>query len=209
MSEIWGSDFQEKHGISSSEAYWAVEEAASVIYSTGSLYPFATEVTMQDFKSLLVDRLAPIGGFGEYIEAPDYTCFILLSLLAMKYVQTRFPDATRVDLLVEKSDRTSEKIKGFHGHIDGFLPTYAELLPIRGNLRVEDKTSIPAQVADMLLWHVQRHHAGRLKRRDEQRRFWMLTNRHGISFDHDAEYLKAIAERLAEEMLRRRAAGET
>ena len=108
-----------------------------------------------------------------------------------------------------RGGRTSEKIKGFQGHIDGFLPTYAELLPIRRNLRVEGKTSIPAQVADMLLWHVQRHHAERLKRRDEQRRYWMLTNRHGISFGHDAEYLKAMAERLAEEMLRHRAEGET
>ena len=113
----------------------------------------------------------------------------------------------RVDILVEESERTTTHMKGFHEHMDKFLDMYPELMPLKGQLRIGNKTSIPAQAADMLIWHVQRLEAGRLKSKAERRRYWMMTSRPGFPHEHTQDYLLELAAKLREEMTRRRREG--
>src|SRR5688572_28383837 len=113
MRTVWNKTWQEKHGMTGTDAFWAVEEAAAVIY-TGTLYPLTSALSMTDFKTLVTDPLEKVGGLGEIIEDPDYLCFMMLVLVAMHAVHIHHPEATRVDIMIERSEKTTENLKAFH-----------------------------------------------------------------------------------------------
>src|SRR5262249_28766504 len=62
MADIWSADWQEEHGITGSDAYWAVEEAATVIGSTGCLYPITSGMKLVDFENSFALPLEKIAG---------------------------------------------------------------------------------------------------------------------------------------------------
>jgi hypothetical protein len=205
MSEIWNAEWQDKYRILGRDAYWTVEEAVTVIYSMGSLYPITAGVTDRDFQTTLVEPLAQIGGFGEIIEDPDYLCFIAFAIMAIQYVSLKCADATRVDFLIERSDRTTSKIEGFHSHLASMTEKAPAVHRLIGQLIPKGKESIPLQAADTLCWFVQREQAG-LSSKADRRRLFMMANRPGLPYDHTVDYLQELAATLEKGMLERRAA---
>jgi hypothetical protein len=207
MREIWTEDWQRKHGISGSDAYWAVEEAATVIMTMGCLAPVTCGVGVSDWKTILADPIKKMGGsHWEIVRDPDYLCFIGFSILIVGYIHDRFPDATKIHFLIEESEKTTGTMKGFHQHVSDFLETRLDLLPLVGELRTGGKESVPLQAADTLCWYAQRQKAGLLKKQAERRRFWMISNRTGIPHLTTPAFLSGLAEHLLDGMRRRRAA---
>jgi hypothetical protein len=203
MSEIWGEDWQDRYKMTGSDAFWRVEEAATVLRTTGSLYPITAGIRVDQFQSILVQPLKRVGRFGELVEQPDYLCYIAYSLLVLQYVNQMFPQATKVNILVERSDATTRRIKGFHRHLHHFLGAFPHLLKLRGSLKASGKRSIPLQAADTLCWYEQRGLSGR-GTRAERRRAWMIGSRQGYRHMHTPEFLKDLSDHLQAGMLARR-----
>jgi hypothetical protein len=203
MSEAWGEDWQTKYGVSGNQVYERIEEAARVIRSMGSLYPMTSAMIVSDFEKEFAGPLKKLNsGEWEIVKDPDYLCFIAVSLLSLQYVQQTCPDATRLDLLIEESEKTSANMELFHQHLDDVVAQFPELAAIRGTLSVGQKESIPLQAADTLLWHVQRANAGRLTR-PELRRFARIANRHGYVHRHMVVDLNDLREGLTEGIIAR------
>jgi hypothetical protein len=206
MSEIWNAKWQEKHGLKGRDAYWTVEEAVTVIYGMGSLYPITAGVSDREFQTILVEPLRKIGGFGEILEEPDYLCYVAFANIVLRYVYEVFPHATRVDFLAEESQRTSGKMSHFHSHLLETLEPFPEVHHLIGTMTPKGKLSIPLQAADTLCWFVQRAQAGPLSRAD-RRRFIMMTRRPGYPYQHSVEDLQELSNRLEAGMLKRRVSG--
>src|SRR5712691_4676877 len=162
MREIWTSEWQEEHDISGSDAYTCVEEAVSVIRSTGSLYPVTVGVGVPDFRTILAAPLQRMGANWEILEDPDYFCYIGFVIFVLARIHLVIPEATRVNFLIEHSEKTTENIKGFHEQMQEVLAGHPEWLTLFGDLDVGGKSSIPLQAADVFCWHRQRFEAGLL-----------------------------------------------
>ena len=204
MSDIWDPEWRDQHGITGSEAYWAVEEAATVLRTTGSLYPITSGMRLHDFRTLFADPLERLdSGDWEIVKDPDYLCYIALATLVLRYVYETLPDATRVNFLIEASEKTTESVRGFHGHLEHMLESRPGALALLGGLESAGKKSVPLQAADTLCWYVQRAQAGRLNKA-EWRRFWMITHRQGHRHTHTPEDLTGLSEHLQAGVLARR-----
>src|SRR5207244_3163650 len=53
MAEIWGEEFQDKHGLTGSNAYWCVEEAITLLMNMGSFFPITSSLRDAEFQMLL------------------------------------------------------------------------------------------------------------------------------------------------------------
>jgi len=151
---------------------------------------------LTDFEDVFAGPLEKIAGGGwEITRSPDYLCYIALATLSIRYVFETFPDATRVDFLVERSEKTTENVREFHDYLRDMLGIH-ESVKLIGDIAAEGKASIPLQAADTLCWYGQRAKAGLLKRRDEQRRFWMIAKRQGYPHVHTSADLRELSQHL-------------
>lgn len=174
----------------------------------GSIYPISSGIRIGDWETVFAEPLKKLGGDPwEIVHEPDYLCFIAYAVLGLKYAHEMLPDATKVNFLVEHSEKTTEVIKGFHGHLTDVLNGFPDVLKLLGTIDAEDKKSIPPQAADVLCWYVQRAEARTLDRRDLHR-FWKLTKRSGYRHTTTREFLQAMSDHLQDGMRKRGMTGQ-
>jgi hypothetical protein len=206
MTEIWGEEFQDEHGITGSDAFWCVEEAVTLLMNMGSFLPITSIIRDAEFQTLLVEPLKAMGGFGEIVEEPDYLCYLALAAGIVPVVQRTMPHVTKINFLVERHRKTSPIIERFHAHLQDVFEKRPELLRLLGTFKVRGKRCIPVQAADALCWYSQRRLAGNLNR-IQWRQMGMMTSRPGVLHRHKPEALRELAEHLQATKLKRRAAG--
>ena len=208
MTDIRSFGWRTANGITGVDAESRTDEAINVIRSMGSIYPLSSGMKISEFKSIFADPLIKLGGGRwEIVKDPDYLCFIAFATLAVRYAHEMLPDCTRVDFLVEHSQKSTENVKGFHHHLVSTFKPIPYASRLLGGISSGNKTSIPLQAADVLCWYVQRKEANNLKGIDE-RRFWKLVKHHGYSHATTKPFLIQLSAHLQAGM-RKRGMGTT
>jgi hypothetical protein len=172
MTEIRSPRWREEHDLTDREAEQRTDEAFRVINSMGMLHPITSEANATHFRDAFA--AIQIGGEGTRAGAmePDYLCFLMYALHALGFVTREYPDAERVDFLVERTDKAiTGRFHGFHQRLKAVLEqlglqSHARLV---GSLDHVGKGHVPAQAADVLCWHGRRLLEGALSRTNERR----------------------------------------
>jgi hypothetical protein len=207
QTDIRNEEWRNEHGLSGDEAFQRVDEAVRVIDSMGSLYPITASMHAKDFRDHFGDRLKKVGGFGEIATEPDYLSYIAFVPSVLHWAGTLLPDATRVNFLAERSQKTTKVMRLFHEGLREALLPRIDFPQLLGTFDSAGKESIPVQAADLFGWLHQRADAGRLHSLDA-RRLFRITRRRGFPFTVTGVELKDLAEHLEREM-KKRAAGSS
>jgi len=118
----------------------------------------------------LVKPNAPRG-----ISNPHFPCVLSVVMgLAQFCAENKHP--TPVEFIFDKQDEVEAEFRLFFSHMIKDLPVKARRL-ISGAPRFEcDREIVPLQAADMLAWHLRRHHEGHAK---EEPLLGLMTTREG------------------------------
>lgn len=120
----------------------------------------------------------------------------------LEAVVNLYPEAERVDFVVEENDRVTDRIRDFHASMGPMLTALnrPDLVRLIGALIPGPKDRVSLQAADVFCWHVQRRQADKLDA-DDARRYSSLTSRSGFSHtwqdDELARFADAVIARLA------------
>jgi hypothetical protein len=151
-SEHW----QQRHGITASQAYWKVEEAVRVVSGCGKLYPVLGLMNGAHFRDAFRDiryvRYEPQPGL--YKTHPDFIAFQGFVQGVLEYIADKHPSAEKVDFVVERktgvshysADHLIDEIKralAEHG--------YESLVRYIGEVIPAGKSRVPLQAADVML----------------------------------------------------------
>ncbi len=200
-SELMIPQCREKLGISLEEVEKRLDEAASVIHTSGSLIPVVVHFKQATYERLkrLVPRKMHTG-----LEEPDYLAFLQLAFVTLKWIHTyRRDDVDTVDLWVEEHDKISKRVGGFARRLrESLIEVGApELASLVGEFQEVSKKRIPAQAADILGWHARNNQARRLTLSQGKRYNAMVVkwldqrgNREGIISDGD-DFVAEMRER--------------
>lgn len=174
MTEINSPTGREKYGLTGPEAQRRIREAVNVIRSMGSLHGIKNIMNgahlRETFKkhSLLKSGKQP----GAFAVEPDYFGYLGFVLAAVNYVHTFHPDAEKVDFLIERNGKiTNRIITEFHNKIDEDLQELelGHLTRLIGEVIPGDKTRVPLQAADTFMWHMLRYESRASTPEDEAR----------------------------------------
>ena len=183
MTEIRDPVWCEEHGITPLQAQEKMDTAAILINQMGSLCPVTVNADAGVFRDAHGTKKI-FKNAGERKPARfliDHYCFNAYLFAVLSYVHSEYPEAEKVDFLVERKDGVFEKLKQFYA---GFAESLnyigrPELVKYLGELTAVGKERPPVQAADMLCWHVSRADLGLLKGRDAMRAATIFNGRQG------------------------------
>jgi hypothetical protein len=207
MTDIRDWDWQREHGLTPWEADRRVESAAQVLRSTGSLVPVIWFVDRDDYAGTVRQPFVPAENRKRVPLEPDYILFLYCALTQLDSLYEQYKtELQRVDFWVERNDRISRNMAGFHRSLLSALPyiNRPHLVPLVGEFREVGKERIPAQAADVLTWHARNAHRGKLDKAG-WRRYWRMTEggntargRFGHRRQIPPDALRQLEERLAQ-----------
>jgi hypothetical protein len=210
MTEVRNPRWQRKNGIPYWEAERRIEEAVRVVSSMGSLQIVRTSLDgghfRQVFRSTRVVRTGPQPGTYQF--EPDYIGFIGFARGALQYVFEHYPDAEKVDLVVERKQKISHHLSHWYDSLVLWLKETDQprLLGLLGELIPGDKTRVPLQAADLAMWHIRRNEAKECEAKDVRRLRQMFEGRpmvlSGLTNDEISWIAARNAARGMEEQLR-------
>ena len=173
--DIRDGEWQREHGLTQSDARRRLEEAADVIQSMGSLFPVCVRVDAAEYNAILRRPYQPQPGQTKQLDA-DYMCFFYVSVVQLNLLhESEGSDFTRMDFCVEKNGKVTHHVGKFHAAIAAGIHGGENVAPLVGSFKPVDKTSIPAQVADVIAWHALKFENGTLDR-DGFKRYWKMRN---------------------------------
>jgi hypothetical protein len=181
MTEIRTKRFQDRHGLTSYQAEDRIDAAVRVIANTGSLHLVRTAMDgrhfREVFKTTQLVRTKPQPAV--HTLEPDYIGFLGFAYGALHYVATNFPDAERVDFVVERKARVTHYMRDFMGSLAAGLERKGEssLMPLIGEFMPGGKERAPLQAADLAMWHLRRYEAGECDEIDLRRLGQMFDGR--------------------------------
>ena len=195
VTEMRSRAWREKHGISSLDAERRLDEAASIIATMGSLYPLKVKIGGSLFRKLFQKTQFAVASGARKRYEPDYNAFLTYAYAVLCRVKVKFPDAERVDFLVEQKFDITKHSQEFFETLPNSLRHIgrADLIPLLGTFTQGSKEKAPLQAADFLCWHSQRADAGTLELNDI-RRWNPMARKKGFSFDVPDELMTALAE---------------
>jgi hypothetical protein len=191
MTDIRSREWRETYDLSITDAERRVDEAFRIFKSTGRLHPITSQVSLEAHKkhlsSLTIGPTDPV--------EPDYMCFIWYAQIVIDWVSAYYPEADKIDFVVEQGDKAIlRSITEFHGILRGSLEqdgrkAHADLV---GDLIPGGKDRVPLQAADVMCWHERRRCAGMLSRSDHLR-YDVLTRMKGKRHRHSDADVEALA----------------
>ena len=198
MTDIRSSRWREEHGLTESDADMRVDAAIDVIDRVPALFPIGMSVDAGVVRDSLSGMrvVHPRGGSAPL--DPDYVCFMGYSYLALLYVAKTYPDAEKVDFIIERNGRITKFIQAFHSGLAKSLAALGlpEASKLVGDLIPAGKERVPLQAADVLCWHTARSR----ETMDEldNKRYGRLAQRLGMKMGLDADQIKELALSLVE-----------
>jgi hypothetical protein len=155
MTDIRSPKWRTEHGLSKTSAEDRVDEACNLIHTMGSLYPIGAHLDAGVFRDNFGSTKFVAASGGAKTFEPDYTCFLLYTVLVLSYVDTYHPEAEKVDFIVERKSDITKHIQEFHSHTAANLAALGQssLARLVGDLIPGDKDRVPLQAADVLCWH--------------------------------------------------------
>ncbi|MFP5210016.1 MAG: hypothetical protein ACLGRW_12080 [Acidobacteriota bacterium] len=198
MTDMRSPKWREEYGLSRVDADARIDAAIDVIDEAKTLVPIGIEVNGGKVRDNLSGMRVVHPKNGNAALGPDYLCFMAYSYLALKHVAESYPDAKKVDFLVERNGRTTAFIQEFHRGLGRCFevmerPDLAKLL---GKLLPASKERIPVQAADVLCWHTARPK----ETMDELdlRRWEKLSTKIGFRSTLSGEFIRELAVILSE-----------
>lgn len=192
MTEIRSQKWRDAHDLSKSDADLRVDAAIDIIDNTDSLFPIALNLDGGVTMDTISDLRMVHPGVGIAPLAPDYVCFMGISYLVFQYVSKEYPEAEKVDFVIERNGRITKFIQVFHSGLASALtalglPQAAKLV---GDLIPAGKERVPLQAADVLCWHTAR----RRETMDEldRRRYGKLAARRGMNAELTPDQIRAL-----------------
>src|SRR5262249_19830965 len=160
--EVTSGRWQQEHGLTRSDARRRIDEAPNVIQSMGSLFPVCVWVNAADYKAILRRPYQPQPGQTKELDA-DYMCFFYVAVVQLNSLRESEGDAcTRMDFCVENNGKVTHHVGKFHAAVAAGIPGGENVAPLVGSFNRVDKTSVPAQVADVIAWHALKFENGTL-----------------------------------------------
>lgn len=183
MTELRSPQWRARYGLSRLQADDRVDEAFVLIDTMQSLFPLGVSLDA----GLLRDKFATARVVSSTAAGapkpfdPDYLCFLYYAYLALAYVDSRHPEAHRLDFIVERKGHVTKYIQGFHATLAATLaalgkPSYARLV---GELIPGDEDCVPLQAADVLCCHTARYQQPETMDAADLRRYAMIAHRQG------------------------------
>jgi hypothetical protein len=205
MTEIRNPKWQVENGLLPWEADRRIDEAVCVVGSMGSIRLARTSFDgghfRQTFQSVRVARKgAQAGG---YPFEPDYIGFLGFARGVLEHVKSEYPDAEKVDFLVEKKQTVSHYMPNYLDMLEDWLTDNGrlDLVALIGELNPRgDKTRVPLQAADLAMWHVRRHEAGESEAIDVRRLAQMFDGRTMILTGMTNPEITGVASRIKARM---------
>jgi hypothetical protein len=139
------------------------------------------------------ELLASTGARKSY--EPDYHAFVIYAYAVLCRVKVTYPEAERVDFIVENKSNITKYIHDFYKTLPQSLRHIKreDLIPLLGKFISGSKDLIPLQAADFLCWHNQRAQTGKMEP-DDIRRWNPMARKKGFSFDVPEDLLTKFAE---------------
>ena len=155
MTDIRSRSWRAKYALSDTDAEDRVDEACELIAQLGTLYPVGAYLDAGIFRDNFSSFRFVAASGGEKIFEPDYVCFLLYSVLVLRYVDVLYPEADRVDFIVETKSDVTKHIQEFHSHTAANLKALnmGHLARLVGEIIPGGKDRVPLQTADLLCWH--------------------------------------------------------
>jgi len=204
MTEMRDPAWLKDHGITWSQAQEKMDMAAVMIYQMGSLRPVVVSADAGAFldahgKKKIIKNAGDKKP-GRFLV--DHYCFNAYLFTVLSCVHRDYPEAEKVDFLVERKEGVFERIKQFY---DGFAESlkqigHPELIKYMGELNGVGKERVPVQAADMLCWHVSRGDLGLLEGRDANRAATIFSGRKGPIIELPDKLHFQLADAFAEKM---------
>jgi hypothetical protein len=195
VTEMRSRAWREKYGISCLDAEQRLDEAAKIIATMGSLYPLKVKIGGSLFRELFQKTHFAVASGARKRYEPDYNAFLTYAYAVLCRVRVKFPDAERVDFLVEQKSGVTKHTQEFFDTLPASLRHIgrSDLIPLLGTFTPGSKETIPLQAADFLCWHSQRADTGTLEQNDILR--WNpMARKKGLSFDVPDQLMKALAQ---------------
>jgi hypothetical protein len=183
MTDIRSKGWRQQHGLSEVDADLRVQAACEVIGQLGGMFPARATLPAGDFRVSCGKRKMRVSSKAIKTFEPDYLGFMGYAFLVLRYIADEFPDADKVDFIIERKKGISEHIVDFHNDFPEGLASVGQssLAPLLGELIPGGKERIPLQAADVLCWHTQRAELRTASKVDLQR-LRTITRASGHSF---------------------------
>ena len=195
MTEIRSRRWRDEHGISFDDAEERVSEAIRLLRSIGSVSAVGSVVERAHIADIIHPRFKAKKRVPAGLDEPDYFCFIAYATFMVAQVWKKYPDAERVDFVVSRNGKITNRIREFHEPMKVFLDP--PLLQLVGNLTPASmEESLPLQAADVLCWHLQRYYSKTMDRLDERRLAMLANDTDGYVHSWEVRDLEQLAERL-------------
>jgi hypothetical protein len=196
MTEIRSKAWRKRWGISEAEADERLDEAARVIDHMGSLYPLMITIEGSVFIPLHKEnKMIGVSG-GKKDFQPDFLAFVAYVYAVLAYVNTKHPNAEKVDFLVENNSEISKEIHSLYENMPNALTHVRapQLIPLLGEFLPAGKDRIPVQAADYLCWHSRRADSNTLDDIRDARRFGTIASRKGFRLTLPTSVITGLAE---------------
>lgn len=206
MVEIRSESWRNRYGLTETQAERRVDEAARVIRSMGSLQLLTTWIDGGHFRSVFKGaRIARKGPqAGAYSFDPDYVGFLGFAYNAIEYVAEHYPDAEKVDFVVERKKKVSHYVPNYLAMLKEFMEKEGrvDLVNLIGEVTPGEKERVPLQAADMAMWHIRRSRSRESDSQDERRLNVMFEGRSHTFNEVPQDGVEAIARRAVERINR-------
>jgi len=135
-----------------------------------------------------------------YALEPDYIGFLGFAYAALDSVAMNYPDAEKVDFIVERKSKVTHHLQHFHENLGEALASKGrgELVHLIGELIPGGKDRVPLQAADVALWHLRKHECGTCDDRDLRRLGKMFDGRPMVVNGVTTEEMEGLAKRAKE-----------
>jgi hypothetical protein len=181
MTDIRSARWRSKYGISKLQADDRIDEAFSLIDQMQTLFPVGISLDA----GIIRDRFATTKVVAKTGASrpfdPDYICFLGYAYYVLSYVETKHPEAEKVDFIVELNGQVTKYIQEFHSNLAVALEALGKpsLSRLVGEMIPAGKERVPLQVADVLCWHTARYEHPETMDADDLRRYGMIAHRKG------------------------------
>jgi hypothetical protein len=183
MTEIRSPQWRAKYGISKLQADDPIDEAFVLLDTMQSLYPIGVSLDAGLIRDAFANArvVSPTAGGAPKPFDPDYFCFLFYAYFALSYLEINFPEAEKVDFMVERKGHVTKYIEGFHSTLPKALEALGKpsLSRLVGELIPGDKTHVPLQAADVLCWHTARYEQPETMDTADLRRYAKIARRKG------------------------------
>lgn len=203
MVDLRNQAWRDEKGISWEEAERRIDAAFDLIDGAGGLFPVAGLVldTAHMLQALESTRLLleTSGGIARRPWVPDFLCFFSYAKNVLAYVSEKYPDADKVDFIIERNGRITHTIERFYDSMPSDFREmgYGRLADLMGDLIPAGKERVPLQAADLLCWYSRASKLNMLNDPADERRYQKLSRRLGIVETWTDEEIVALSELLA------------